>query len=122
MGDEMSLLNLFRRIRARGDASQPIKRVNEELNAALADAPVIPTAVPDRLQESVAQLDGLPPVTHPAPGGLTLRAHMELITHEAIVLEAYKDSVDVGCGRNQRERASGASSIPSQAADANPRA
>jgi putative chitinase len=61
----MSLLNLFRRIRARGDASQPIKRVNEALNEALADAPVIPTAVPDRLQESVAQLDGLPPVTHP---------------------------------------------------------
>jgi lysozyme len=69
--------------------------VNETLNEALADAPVIPTAVPDRLQESVAQLDGLPPVTHPAPGGLTLRAHMELITHEAIVLEAYKDSVGV---------------------------
>jgi len=33
------------RIRARGDASQPIKRVNEALNEALADAPVVPEPV-----------------------------------------------------------------------------
>jgi hypothetical protein len=52
----MSLLNLFRRIRGRGDMSQPMKRVNEALNEALEDAPVLPEPKPE-----------LPPITHPGP-------------------------------------------------------
>jgi putative chitinase len=36
------LANLARKIRSRGDASKPIKRVNEALNEALEDAPVVP--------------------------------------------------------------------------------
>jgi putative chitinase len=55
---EMSLLNLFRRIRGRGDTSQPMKRVNEALNEALADSPVLP----ERVKETP-----LPPITHPGP-------------------------------------------------------
>lgn len=87
--------NWLKRIRARGDASQPIKRVNDALNEALADAVVVsekPTQ-PDIAPAVVSET--LPPITHPAQDGLSLRAHMEIITHEAIVLEAYKDSVDV---------------------------
>jgi hypothetical protein len=67
----MSLLNLFRRIRARGDASQPKpspqERIDAVVNEALRDAPIVPAP--------------LPPVSHPAPGGLTVRSHMEVITH-----------------------------------------
>lgn len=82
--------DLFNRIRARGNASQPVKRLNEELNAALVDAPVVPEPVKETPKPlHVAE-------TSKENGeNLTLRAHMELIHHEAIVLEAYKDSVGV---------------------------
>jgi lysozyme len=68
---------LFRKIRARGTPQERQAEAMREVDAALAEEPP------------------LPPVTHPAPGGLTVRGHMEIITHEAIVLEAYKDSVGV---------------------------
>lgn len=82
------------RIRARGTASDPtqpatIKAVNERLNEAVSEKPAQPDIVP------VVMSQPLPPVAHPTPGGLSLRTHMEIITHEAIVLEAYKDSVGV---------------------------
>jgi len=93
----MSLASFFRKIRARGDASQPIKRVNEALNESLDGAPVIPASDQPIAATAVATgtADNLPPITNPAPGGLTVRGHMEVITHEAIVLEAYRDSVGV---------------------------
>lgn len=59
------LANLARRIRARGDASQSIKRVNEALNEALEDAPVVAEkpAQPDNAPPAISET--LPPVTHP---------------------------------------------------------
>jgi lysozyme len=96
----MSIASFFRKIRSRGDASKPIKHVNEALNEAREDAPVVPERVKKTPKSDIGEgvmsknssSVNLPPVTHPAPGGLTLRGHMEVITHEAIVLEAYKCS------------------------------
>jgi len=90
----MSLASFFRKIRARGDASQPIKRVNEALNET---APVVSEFRPEPppMPPTMTATHNLPPITNPAPGGLTVRGHMEVITHEAIVLEAYRDSVGV---------------------------
>jgi putative chitinase len=74
------LTNLARKIRLRGDASQPIKRVNEALNEALEDAPVVPERVKETpksdIDESVMSKKSpsvnLPPVTH--PGAIVLPA------------------------------------------------
>jgi lysozyme len=68
-----------------------------------ATPPVAPSATPEPVaapeppapEPPQAVTEPLPPVTHPAPAGLTLRAHMEVISHEAIVLEAYKCSAGV---------------------------
>jgi lysozyme len=67
------LANLARKIRSRGDASKPIKRVNEALNEALEDAPVVPERVKETpksdIDEGVMSKKSpnvnLPPVTHP---------------------------------------------------------
>jgi lysozyme family protein len=56
----MSLLNLFRRIWGRGDTSQPMKRVNEQLNET---APVVPE--PQTETPIVRENVTLPPITHP---------------------------------------------------------
>jgi lysozyme len=91
----MSLLNLFRRIRARGDMSQPIppaEAIERAVDDALRAAPVVSKTPAQTDIAPPAIAETLPPITNPAPGGLTLRGHLEVITHEAIVLEAYRDS------------------------------
>jgi lysozyme len=54
----------------------------------LAPAPVAIESIP----EIIVSANRLPPMGFVCPGGLTVRSHMEVITHEAIVLEAYRDS------------------------------
>lgn len=67
-----------------------------EVDEALDDRPLTSKPLDDReapIRNHQKRATELPPVTHPS--GLTVRGHMELIAHEAIVLEAYKDSVGV---------------------------
>jgi lysozyme len=86
---------LLRKMRARGNASTPVQ-VNEAAQPVTrsAERTTLSDIAPPVMSEKPVQVSDkpLPPVTHPISGGLTVRAHMEVITHEAIVLEAYRDS------------------------------
>jgi GH24 family phage-related lysozyme (muramidase) len=101
-------MSLFTRLRtfARSLAVEP-RRVSEKPKAVTCPAPQVsekPEPLPNGIKaanealnaQPLSKAQELPPVTHPSPPtGLTVRAHMELIEHEAIVFEAYKCSAGV---------------------------
>jgi len=88
-------MSLLRRIfgAAKSAPVQPAPKpvVTPAPTPAPAPAPVVQPVVQELAPEIVVTLRP----TQEVVGGITVRSHMEIICHEAIVLQAYKDSVGV---------------------------
>lgn len=83
------LQNLFRGLFGRTAPASPPAAAPVP---AAVPTPMPAPAAPEPIPEIIVTGTRLPPMDFVCPGGLTVRSHMEVITHEAIVPEAYRDS------------------------------